>query len=151
LTSLVSGNPPDIFLLHEYEIPQFAAQGVLRETRDFYQEMGGPIPETDVIENALAAVEYQGNRYGIPLDIHGWGLWYNRDLFEAAGLDPDTCPATGEEYIELARQLTLDANGNNATSPDFDPENVVQWGTAVTWFKVTYLSTIYQYGGDWTD
>ncbi len=151
LTSLVSGNPPDIFLLHEYEIPQFAAQGVLRETRDFFQEMGGPIPETDVLENALQAVEYQGNRYGVPLDIHGWGLWYNRDLFEAAGLDPDTCPATGDEYIEMARQLTLDANGNNATSPDFDAENVVQWGTAVTWFKVTYLSTIYQYGGDWTD
>ena len=24
-------------------------------------------------------------------------------------------------------------------------------GTAVSWFKVTFLSTIYQFGGDWTD
>lgn len=151
LTSLVSGNPPDIFLLHEYEIPQFASQGVLRDTGDFYQEMGGPIPEQDFIERTLDAVSYQGTRYGVPLDIHGWGLWYNKDLFEAAGLDPNVCPATGEEYIEMARQLTLDANGNNATSADFDPENVKQWGTAVSWFKVTFLSALYQYGGDWTD
>lgn len=151
LTSLVSGNPPDLFLLHEFEIPQFASQGVLRETSDFYQEMGGPIPETDIVPYTLEALSYEGNRYGVPLDIHGWGLWYNKDLLEAAGLDPNVCPATGEEYIEMARQLTLDANGNNAASADFDPENVVQWGTAVSWFKVTFLSTIYQYGGDWTD
>lgn len=151
LTSLVSGNPPDLFLLHEFEIPQFASQGVLRETGDFFQEMGGPIPETDIVDYSLEALSYEGNRYGVPLDIHGWGLWYNKDLFEAAGLDPNVCPATGEEYIEMARQLTLDANGNNAASADFDPENVVQWGTAVSWFKVTFLSTIYQFGGDWTD
>lgn len=153
LTSLVSGNPPDLFLLHEYEIPQFANQGVLRQTGDFYQEMGGPIPEDDIVDYALDALSYQGDRYGVPLDIHGWGFWYNRDLFEEAGLETssDVCPATGEEYIELARQLTLDANGNSAASPEFDPENVEQWGTSVSWFKVTFLSTVWQYGGNWTD
>ena len=31
--------------------------------------------------------------------------------------------------LDIAQQLTLDANGNNATSPDFDPTNIVQWGT----------------------
>jgi len=151
LTSLVSGNPPDVFLLHEFEIPQFASQGVLRDTSDFYQEMGGPIDETDIVPYTLEALNFEGNRYGVPLDIHGFGLWTNKDLLEAAGLDPEMCPATGEEYVQMARQLTLDANGNNADSADFDPENVTQWGTAVSWFKVTFLSLLYQYGGDWSD
>jgi multiple sugar transport system substrate-binding protein len=29
---------------------------------------------------------------------------------------------------ELAKRLTVDENGNDATSPDFDPEAIVQWG-----------------------
>ncbi len=151
LTSLVSGNPPDLFLLHEFEIPQFASQGVLLETSSFYDTQGGPIPEDDIIDVTLNSLEYQGNRYGVPLDIHGWGLWYNRDLFEAAGLDPDKCPTNAEEFIDYAHKLTLDASGNNAESSDFDPENVVQWGTHVSWFKPTILSTMWQFGTNWTD
>jgi len=151
LTSLVSGNPPDLFLLHEFEIPQFASQGVLQETSDFFDSNGGPIPEDDIIERALTALEYEGSRYGVPIDVHGWGLWYNRDLFEAAGLDPDVCPTDAAQFVEYAHKMTLDANGNDATSADFDPENVAQWGTHVSWFKPTVLSTIWQNGGNWTD
>ena len=33
-----------------------------------------------------------------------------------------------DKLAELAMLLTVDANGNDATSPDFDRENVVQWG-----------------------
>jgi ABC-type glycerol-3-phosphate transport system substrate-binding protein len=151
LTSLVSGNPPDLFLLHEFEIPQFASQGVLMESSDFYAAFGGPIPEDDVVAQTLASLGYQGNRYGVALDIHGWGLWYNRDLFEAAGLDPDVCPTNAEDFVQFARMLTVDANGNTAESPDFDPDNVAQWGTHISWMKPTYLSTLWQFGGDWHD
>ena len=151
LASLVSGNPPDIFLLHEFEIPQFASQGVLMPSGDFFTEQGGPIPTEDISPEILDIIEYQGEKYGVPLDRHGWGLWYNKDLFEAAGLDPESCPANAEEFITYARKLTVDANGNTAESPDFDPENVVQWGTQVAWFKPTFLSTLWQFGGDWTD
>jgi multiple sugar transport system substrate-binding protein len=50
--------------------------------------------------------------------------------------------------VELFQKLTLDGNGNNALSPDFDPENVVQWGyTAGEWPNVNFLSALYQNGG----
>ncbi len=151
LTSLVSGDPPDLFLLHEFEIPQFASQGVLLDTSTFYDTEGGPLPADDVVDRALEGLQYNGHIYGVPLDVHGWGLWYNKDLFEAAGLDPNSCPTTSDEFIEYARKLTVDANGNTAESPDFDPENVVQWGAQVSWFKPTVLSTMWQFGGDWSD
>lgn len=97
LASLVSGNPPDLFLLHEFEIPQFASQGVLMPSGDFFTAQGGPIPTEDISPEILDIIEYQGEMYGVPLDRHGWGLWYNKDLFEAAGLDPESCPANAEE------------------------------------------------------
>lgn len=78
---------------------------------------------------------------GLPFAIYPSMLFYHRDMFDEAGLEYPP-HAYGEPYAldgeevewnmdtlaELARRLTVDVNGNDATSPDFDPENVVQWG-----------------------
>jgi multiple sugar transport system substrate-binding protein len=39
-----------------------------------------------------------------------------------------------DKLREVSMLLTLDANGNNATSADFDPENIVQFGFAPQWW-----------------
>jgi len=57
-------------------------------------------------------------------------FYANVGLFEKAGLDLPTEGYTYDEYLTIAQQLTIDKNGNNASSPDFDPNNVVQWGTS---------------------
>lgn len=82
-------------------------------------------------------VEGQG-LIGLPFGQFPSMIFYNRDLFDAAGLayppqEYGAPYADGEEWNfdklrEVAMQLTLDANGNNALSPDFDPENIVQFG-----------------------
>ena len=72
-------------------------------------------------------------------------------MFDAAGLDyPSATEAmTWDEFVTLAKTLTLDANGNNALSPDFDKENIKQYGCVVdnwTWqLEVWALSN----GGRW--
>jgi ABC-type glycerol-3-phosphate transport system substrate-binding protein len=100
-------------------------------------------------EITFAGMQFEGVTYGIPLDNHGRGLWINVDMFEAAGIDPNgEPPTTYEGWVELFQQLTLDANGNNAASPDFDPENVVQWGYTVgEWPLVNFLAALAQHGG----
>jgi multiple sugar transport system substrate-binding protein len=105
-----------------------ARQNVLRDSSDLYASGGGYLPDEDFKPELLERLDYEGVRYGVPLDNLGWGTWINRDLFEAAGLDPDTPPANGEELIEMARQLTLDADGNHPGDDGFDPNNVAQWG-----------------------
>lgn len=52
-----------------------------------------------------------GDVYGIPLGLHIRGLVYRKDLFEQAGLDPESPPTTIEELLEYAEILTnLDEN-----------------------------------------
>jgi len=79
---------------------------------------------------------------GIPFGIFPSFIVYNLDLFDEAGLNYP--PAQyGEKYVwpdgteaewdmdtlrEVGMILTVDANGNDATSPDFDSENIVQFG-----------------------
>lgn len=149
-TAFVAGTQPDVFLLHASEIPQYGSYGVLRDLGDQYVSGGGWLPDDDLSANTLNGMMYDGVIYGIPLDNHGRGLWINIDMFEAAGIstDPETRPTTYEGWVELFQKLTLDANGNNALSPDFDPENVVQWGYTVgEWPNVNFIAALYQNGG----
>lgn len=53
----------------------------------------------------------KGRIYGIPAGGYTLGLMYNRKLFEAAGLDPDTPPTTWEELREYALKLSDPAKG----------------------------------------
>jgi len=151
-TAFVAGEEPDVFLLHASEIPMFGYYGVLRDLGDQYVSGGGWLPDDDLSETTLQGMKYDGVIYGIPLDNHGRGLWINTDMFEAAGLSTDyaDAPTTYEGWVELFQKLTLDANGNNALSPDFDPENVVQWGYAVSeWPEVNFIAGVAQEGGSW--
>lgn len=151
LTSLVSGNPPDLFLLHEFEIPQFARQGVLMETSEFFASGGGALPEDDYPEFVLDALYYEGDIYGVPIDIHGWGIWANADLLEEAGIDPNDPPETSEELIDYAARLTVDANGNHPGDEGFDPDSVEQWGLGIAHLGRTFMSFLWQQGQDeWT-
>ena len=78
---------------------------------------------------------------GLPFASYPSMLFYHRDMFAEADLE-EPPHAYGDPYVldgeevpwdmdtlaELARRLTVDVNGNDANSPDFDPANVAQWG-----------------------
>ena len=86
-------------------------------------------------------------RLGIPFAVFPSYLTYNRDLFDEAGLpyppadyDEPYVDENGESHTwdvatmtELAKKLTVDANGADATMDDFDPNNVLQWGFGTMW------------------
>ena len=152
-TAFVAGTYPDMFLLHASEVPQYASFGVLKDLSSWYVSGGGWMPDDDISATTMAGLKYGDDTnaiYGIPLDNHGRGLWINTDMFDAAGLstDPADAPTTYDGWVELFQKLTLDANGNNALSPDFDPENVVQWGYTVgEWPNVNFIAGLYQNGG----
>ncbi|KAB8139988.1 extracellular solute-binding protein [Chloroflexia bacterium SDU3-3] len=74
---------------------------------------------------------------GIPFGVYPSFLYYNKDLFDEARL-PYPPHKVGEQYdgkewnndtfTELAKKLTVDKNGNDATSADFDAQNITQYG-----------------------
>ncbi|WP_376796281.1 ABC transporter substrate-binding protein [Thermogemmatispora sp.] len=56
---------------------------------------------------SIASIVTRGDRvYGIPVNGYVLGIFYNRKLFQGAGLDPDKPPTTWEEFRGYARQLT---------------------------------------------
>ena len=54
-----------------------------------------------------------GHTWGVPFQRSTIVMYYNKDLFRAAGLDPERAPATWAELVEYAGKLTQrDASGN---------------------------------------
>jgi len=86
----------------------------------------------------------------VPFDNHGWLLWYNTELVEKAGLDPNSLPKNGTEFVEWAQKLTTDVNGKHPNEEGFDKDNVDVWAIDYTWPRYTIPTTTWQFGGDIT-
>lgn len=99
-----------------------------------------------------------GGLVGIPFATFPAFTYYNRGLFDEAGLnyppqefdtpyvmpDGSEVPWNYETLGEIAKTLTVDANGNDVTSADFDPENIVQFGMRFQWAGLRLLWTDFQ-------
>ncbi|HEX6474492.1 MAG TPA: extracellular solute-binding protein, partial [Candidatus Limnocylindria bacterium] len=96
---------------------------------------------------------------GLPFAIYPSMLYYHRDAFDEAGLEYPP-HAYGEPYMldgeevewnmdamwELARRLTVDVNGNDATSADFDPTQIEQYGYEPTFQDLRAVGSYYGAG-----
>jgi len=92
---------------------------------------------------------------GLPFGVFPALIFYNKPLFDEAGLpyppqefgaDYDGKPWNIETLTEIAKVLTVDTNGNDATSPDFDPENIVQFGLEEQWSEPQRFATMFGAG-----
>ncbi|MCZ8523497.1 MULTISPECIES: ABC transporter substrate-binding protein [Paenibacillus] len=61
-------------------------------------------------ENILNYYKVDGKLYSMPFNTSNPILYYNKDLFKAAGLDPEKPPATYEEVADAAKKLTKGSN-----------------------------------------
>jgi multiple sugar transport system substrate-binding protein len=83
-----------------------------------------------------------GATIGVPFGTYPSFLWYNKKLFDEAKL-PYPPTKVGDQYQgkpwdvaavrEIGMKLTVDKNGNDATSANFDANNIVQWGFDSQW------------------
>ena len=107
-TQLAGGTLPTTF-----RVPFTDTKGLAeREQIADVTEYVNALPYADEFNpSVLAAAQgTDGKIYGLPTDVYGVGLHYNRDLFEQAGLDPDSPPTTWDEVREDAKAIA-DATG----------------------------------------
>jgi multiple sugar transport system substrate-binding protein len=97
---------------------------------------------------------------GLPYAIYPSFMYVNRALFKEAGI-PLPPQKYGEQYTnkagkkvawdvnalrDIAMQLTVDKNGNDATSKDFDADNIVQWGFGQQMTDLRGVATLFGAG-----
>ncbi len=97
-TAIAAGNAPDLCELGTDWVPQFSASGVLK---DLTPELT-PLREQFLLWDP---VTYKNRLYGIPWLAGTRILFYNRELFAQAGLNPEHPPATWEELLKTAKAI----------------------------------------------
>ncbi|ACU84060.1 ABC-type sugar transport system, periplasmic component [Brachybacterium faecium DSM 4810] len=84
LLAAQEGTSPDIILLDNPAVPTLADTGMLSTT----EELGLDISHID--ENLLGAGQIDDSTYGIPVGANTLALFYNLEILEEAGVDPET-------------------------------------------------------------
>ena len=103
---------PDIAFL--WPTPRYAAEGVLENLDPYIAESGYNLE--DYWPGLLESAKYEGSVYGFPRDIESNILYYNKDMFDAAGVAYPTDDWTWDDLRAAAEQLTVkDASGNTET------------------------------------
>ncbi|RMH45606.1 MAG: ABC transporter substrate-binding protein [Gammaproteobacteria bacterium] len=118
----LSGNePPDVLVLGGPDsVGTWAREGLVTPLDDYLAT--GDVDVEDIFDAPLSQCLYQGNYFCLPWGTDTYALFWNKDLFEEAGLDPDRPPQTLEELAEYAQKLTkVDENGN-ITQVGFIPD-----------------------------
>ena len=93
----------------QFAIPDFTTAmkttGAVQPVDDIVEELDG---EHKFIPSAVQPYKYEDHTWAVPVFGMVQMLWYRKDLFEKAGLDPDAPPKTWDELKAAAQKLTGD-------------------------------------------
>lgn len=139
-TEIASGNPPDIVGPMGVDGAE-SFHGQWLDLSDLITKNNYDLTQFD--EGAVNFYKTGGEgQLGIPFGIYPSVMYYNKPLFDEAGLNYPP-HKYGDEYVwpdgtksewnyetvqKLGMLLTVDGNGKNASEADFDPANIVQYG-----------------------
>lgn len=119
-TAIAGQVAPDLAMNDSSTVASRASNGILVplnqyiEADDFDTSVYYPV--------LMDAMEFEGDYYGIANDTDVRVLYWNKDHFEEAGLDPDTPPANWEELIEFTELLTKRNDDGNIQQMGFTPD-----------------------------
>lgn len=131
---IASGELPDLVILDGCGMASFIQLGLFGDISD------ADINWDEYMEGPMESTMLDGKHYGIPFATNCTALFYNKDLFDAAGIDYPDENTTWDEFHEMAKVLTKDGVsgfGNAATNTDEGTFQCLQW--------------LYTAGGSYTD
>jgi multiple sugar transport system substrate-binding protein len=104
-TAVSGGSGPDVFWMNGPHIQLYASNGVLAPLDD------QKIDTANYPKSLVDLYTYDGKLYGAPKDFDTIGVWYNKALFDAAGVPYPKAGWTWDDMKADAAKLTDKAKG----------------------------------------
>jgi sn-glycerol 3-phosphate transport system substrate-binding protein len=121
LTASRSGTPPTVAVLLATDIFTLIEEDVVQPIDTFITTEEDQAWVDGFMPAYLASARVDGHLWSVPFQRSTAVMYYNKEAFAAAGLDPEQPPRTWDEMVEMGKALTLrDASGN-----------VTQWGLGI--------------------
>ena len=131
-TMAAAGSLPDAAMLGEDQVLRWASNNMLLDLTDLFQTI-----EEQPID--AVAFRYRGRTVAYSLANEIALLYYNRDMFDAAGLPYPPARAedawTWDQFVDIAKRLTKDTAGRTPYDPGFDHRNIVTYGASFLYWS----------------
>ena len=140
LTGLAGGAAPDVFAMDGPLFPDYQARDVLLDLQPLIERDGYDLSQ--LADQGVGVFKTaDGAQFGLPRDLNVVVLYYNKKMFDAAGIPYPDDTWDWAKLIEVGKQLTLDTNSDGTTD---------QWGlyTETSDMENYWLSLVWQNGGD---
>jgi multiple sugar transport system substrate-binding protein len=145
LVACQSNAGPDLMWQSNAWVNSFAQMNLLEDLTDTMKKYDNLKNfENEINPVTLVPGKLNDRIYGLPWSTEAMSLVYNKDMFRAAGLDPENPPKTWADMIEYAKKLTVDINGDGI---------IDQYGFAVCgnnpgncWFR--FVPDLWSAGGE---
>ncbi len=99
------GSLPDVFWMHSNESERYMSNNMLLDLTDKIAESDKIDPE-NYPEDIWGLYTYDDKNFAVPKDIDTIALWYNKSMFDEAGLEYPTADWTWDDVTEAAKKLT---------------------------------------------
>ncbi|MCC6396950.1 MAG: ABC transporter substrate-binding protein, partial [Bacteroidetes bacterium] len=151
ITAVQSRTAPDVCWIHADFLDKLVEADAIYRMDQFLQRPDGLSVEdmTDFFPALLDGATWRDTLYALPMEATSLALFYNRDSFKRAGLDPYRPPQTWDELRSYARQLTVDEGMDGTIEqygffvpvfPSSGPLNI--------WMNLQWIPFLWQAGGE---
>ena len=138
MITTAGGRPPDVSMVCSAWFAPLAAKGVLVPIDDYVKDTSFDIG--DFYETALEDCRYDGKLYSIPISIDSYAMYYNKKIFDEAGVPYPKGDWDFNDLVAMGKKLSKDTNGDGRLD---------QWCTAVNSDPAFYVNYLYGFGGNY--
>ena len=146
-TMAAAGSMPDIFNLPEGNVFEWGEKGALLDLKPLYDNAGVK-PEDVSVDSAIFSTDSQV--WSVGYNVTTMCMYYNKDMLKEAGIDlPSTdaaSPWSWDEFVENAKKITKDSNGNGPDDEGFDPDSISVYGTMMPTDWVKFIALLHTNG-----
>ena len=137
-TSIAGGDAPDVFAMDGPLFPDYQSRDVLLDLKPLIDRDGYNLGQ--LADQAVADFTTPGGQFGLPRDLNVVALYYNKKMFDTAGIPYPDGSWDWAKLTEVAKKLTIRGAGGK----------VSQWGfyTETTDMENYWSELVWQNGGD---
>ena len=111
LTQLAAQAAPDVMQIGDDAVPSFVEEGAFVPLDDYFPANFDP---SIYLPGLLEPGQVEGVQYLLPKDYSPLGVYYNKTIFDEAGMDYPKAGWTWNDLLDIALELTQDTDGDNA-------------------------------------
>lgn len=131
------GELPDVFWMHANESTRYMSNDMLLDLTDKIAE-SDKIAYENYLEDIWEIYSYDGKTYAVPKDVDTIALWYNKEIFDQAGVAYPDDTWTWETFIDAATTI-------------YEKTGIYGYAMSSDDYQEGYASWIYSYGGTMID